>query len=217
MKKTINFLTVIIILLVAASVGGSLYESGRLLGQGFAAGFAGTEEDALTSNTPVTLSFEPEIEEITNPGNSVELTDGSKMPVIIQRASVMIPDNKIVIGYSITVVAAGLVNAVLFVLLLVAFFRFILNINRNRIFEWCNVKCLRQIGWYLIIIGLVVVISRLIYGILLSDLSLSIEGYSVKLIDSLPLSDLIIGIVTLLMAEIWSRGISMREEQELTI
>ena len=52
---------------------------------------------------------------------------------------------------------------------------------------------------------------------MLSNMPVKLGAYEVTTYWTLPWSVLIIGLISLLMAEIWARGLQMREEQELTI
>lgn len=94
---------------------------------------------------------------------------------------------------------------------MVSFIRFILNVNRDKIFVKQNVSLLRWAGGALIYMSIFTLPSlfinqRVEYG--------AIDISSAFLHESLPI---ILGFVFLIIAEVFVIGIKLREEQELTI
>ena len=87
----------------------------------------------------------------------------------------------------------------------VSFVRFILNVNRDEVFVWNNVPLLRWAGW----------------GLLASDVWMVVFG----LLSQEPVAKvcmensmgIIMGVFILMMAEVFSIGLKMKEEQDLTV
>jgi hypothetical protein len=87
----------------------------------------------------------------------------------------------------------------------VCFFRFIVNVNRNKVFEWGNVLLLRITGLGLLVFALLGSAEEL-----LNDVSLE-EVYE----DFYEI--LIFCVFNLIVAEVFAIGLKLKEEQDLTI
>ena len=98
-----------------------------------------------------------------------------------------------------------LVVTYLTIMILVAFVKFILNVNRDKVFLNDNVKLLRKMGWFGLTSMSLVIIANLIMKISFVDF---FNDCSVGIFDS---------IFYLIIAEVFAIGIKLREEQELTI
>ena len=87
----------------------------------------------------------------------------------------------------------------------ICFFRFIMNVNHNKVFEWDNVLLLRITGWGLLAFTLLGSAGELLDGI-------SLE----KVFDDffeIP----IFCVFNLIVAETFAIGLKLKEEQDLTI
>ena len=89
----------------------------------------------------------------------------------------------------------------------VSFIRFILNVNRDKVFIWENVRLLRWTGWGFLIAILCMSVHDLIVHIPLEKI------YN----DYAPMSDLTFGVFCLIVAEVFAIGLKLKEEQDLTI
>ena len=89
----------------------------------------------------------------------------------------------------------------------VSFIRFILNVNRDKVFVWENVRLLRWTGGGLLIAVLSISIHDAIEHIPLEKI------YH----DYAPMSDLTFGVFCLIVAEVFAIGLKLKEEQDLTI
>ena len=94
---------------------------------------------------------------------------------------------------------------------MISFIRFILNVNREKIFVKQNVSLLRWAGGALIYMSIFTIPSLLInqkaeYGAI--DISSAFQHESLRII---------LGFLFLIIAEVFVIGIKLREEQELTI
>ena len=114
----------------------------------------------------------------------------------------------------------GVIIFILSVLLLyptvrgmVSFIRFILNVNRDKIFVKENVSLLRWAGGALLYMSIFSIPAIMINQRAESP-TRAINVGSAFLFESLPI---ILGFIFLIIAEVFVIGIKLREEQELTI
>ena len=96
---------------------------------------------------------------------------------------------------------------------MVSFIRFILNVNRDKIFVRENVSLLRWAGGALLYMS-IMVIPAILINQRVEPPTRAINVGSAFLFESLPI---ILGFVFLIIAEVFVIGIKLREEQELTI
>ncbi len=109
-----------------------------------------------------------------------------------------------------------LVSIVFMVMAIVFFIRLIIAINKSDIFSWKNVYRLYKLGTCLLGIFVMELLYMIIASRQVAD-TLSIPGYSVRVMDGLSYTSLILGGCALLIAEIFAIGLRLKEEQELTI
>ena len=107
--------------------------------------------------------------------------------------------NDIIIG--LVVLASFVVYAYAFA----CFVRFILRVNHGEVFTWTNVDLLRTVGWCIVVTTTVMCSVISFSSINLGDTWT--DGISI-------ITD---GIFILIMAEAFSIGLKLKEEQDLTI
>ena len=223
MKKVINLLCVAIISVIIASVMQPIYHFGYYFGAGLNQGLnvsehGTTTESTLKDNTPIDLYFTPDIKKITcAPDSLLDTTNGNILPFTITRGSIYVPDSIISEAYSIVNIIFGTLIIIIALIVIIKFIRLITNINRDKVFEKCNVKLLRQLGFLMLLLALVTIISGVYGEFAVSRLHYNLPGYTYSFYWELPWGHILLGMVSLLMAQIWAKGIQMREEQELTI
>ena len=87
----------------------------------------------------------------------------------------------------------------------IAFIRFLLNVNRDKVFVWENIPLLRWTGW----------------GILIPTLIFSahdlLEHIHTDIIFNQTMDDFIFSLFCLIMAEVFAIGLKLKEESDLTI
>lgn len=223
MKKIINILCIAIISVILASVVLPTYQLGYYFGAGFKEGMQSAKNGSevskvLDENTPLALAFAPSIEKITNaPDSLLDKSTGEILPITINKASIFVSNEFVPYSYNYVVLICDLLNLVILVILIVKFIRFIININRNVVFERCNVKLLRQLGVMMLSLAFISIAMGVYGEFMVSRLPYELSGYDYSYYWQLPWGNLLIGLVSLLMAQVWAKGIKMREEQELTI
>lgn len=87
----------------------------------------------------------------------------------------------------------------------VSLVRFILNVNRDKVFVWKNVPLLRWAGWGLLIPYVVTIVYDLLNHVPVRQIYIE-DSFS-----------LIFGVFCLIMAEVFAIGLKLKEEQDLTI
>ena len=99
----------------------------------------------------------------------------------------------------------GLVVIFLIIRALIAFVRFILNVNRDRVFVWDNVPLLRWTGWGMLASTVIIFVYDLLNHI------------PADKIYNETIDDFIFSVFCLITAEVFVIGLKLKEEQDLTI
>lgn len=107
----------------------------------------------------------------------------------------------------------GLVAVILAVFI---FYKLINAINHQVIFEWINVRRLNRIGIALLVSFFMLQISWLINFLTVKNM-IQLEGYEFNFFGEFKAIHLLLALVSLLVGRIFAMGITLREEQELTI
>lgn len=223
MKKSINLLCVLIICVVGVSVVMPTYNIGYYFGTGFRAGWEseqnGTAEDLIISNrTTVSTVFTPNVNKmIYNPDTIVSENSNESVPVVWSQGTIFVPDQNIPLWFIIITTVCQLAVIVCVIILIIKFIKLIVNINKDIIFEIKNVRLLRQIGLSFLLSSLFQFLSGITSELFVDTIPYSFAGYDLSALWVLPWSNVLFGLIAYLMAQIWARGIQMREEQELTI
>lgn len=220
MKKIVNILCVIILIILVTMLALSVCSFGMGFGKGvsasddmFNSGDAyGMENVYMSPDTEKSNSFFPD---------SLELSDGEKIPMIVQHAIVCPPEMETDHGkfFNPLIVNTILILTYLafMVVVVVKFIKFIININKDRIFVVKNVRLIKQMGIWLLVAAAVYIVYGILGDIRLAGLHLSPRNYVITADWNVPWSNIILGLLALLISEIWKMAFKMKEEQELTI
>ncbi len=220
MKKRINLICALILVVIFLSTAWNLYFTGYAVGEGFSLGFEAGKTDTPILNMSSTLSFTPSKEKYLLPTDTIATADGGKVPVIISSASVELPQGAPVRGGIIMDVAKVLFMLLYVVLVIRAiclFWKFTMNVKRDLIFDHKNTRLLSHTGWALIVCFFICIVNGLLQEFEVAGIPLSFDGYSYSAYWTIPWELAIMGLVGLLSAQIWKKAIKMKEEQELTI
>ena len=109
------------------------------------------------------------------------------------------------IGGELLIVFGGLACLFLIIRSLIAFVRFVLNVNRDKVFVWENVPLLRWTCWGLLISTVIIAVHDLV------------ERIPADRIYNENMDDIIFSVFCLMMAEVFVIGLKLKEEQDLTI
>lgn len=215
-RTLINSLSVVIFAILACTVFLPL--------AGFLSGIFDTTSEpqpvavsAAQFTEPVVIGLNPDAKTLLNPVDTIGFENGEAYPVAYKEAIMLLPEKK-ALGWTDTLFMIGyILNVVFFILLLIDFAKFIININKNKIFEIVNAKLLRRCALWLALMTVSSILSYIAEEVSVANLNLTLAGYELSAVEEFPWSTLLFSAITLLTAKVWSRGIELREEQKLTI
>ncbi|WP_455628598.1 DUF2975 domain-containing protein [Parabacteroides chinchillae] len=218
MKKQLNIICILIFVCLGLSLIPNVYMIGDSFVQGFKHGYSQSKEASLHLEKPqilmpLELSLWPESVAIA-PDTIVNQKSGERFPVQHIHNIVWVDQAK-----SDTTTTRGLLSIIRLIAILYAiiqFYKLINAINHQVIFEWVNVKKLNKIGVALL---LSYVMTMLFVGLnyLFAKSLIEIPGYHFNYWCELNTVNLILGLIALLVGRVFAMGITLREEQELTI
>lgn len=217
-RTLINILTVTIIAVLAFSVLSPISD--------FISGFSDSmatqnsvarSESVNTFNNPVVIGLNPETNTLINPIDTITFKDGQSYPIIYKEAIMMIPEKNAPGWTDVVVMVSYVIDLIAFIILVVDFIKFVFNINKGKIFVRINSRLLRRISLWLFIMTACSLTTMVSDTVSVANISLPIEGYEIAALWDIPWTTLLLGILSLLMAQIWARGIALHEEQKYTI
>ena len=196
MKKRLNILCLLVMLVFCYSVFESAYYISSAFVDGFRAGMnhVDNKEQFQKTNNKKTGEFVPAIY--------------GKLVV-----SVNTPVN---IWLKFITMMCNFIGIFTMIFSVVFFAKLIIAINKSRIFDWKNVRRLRWLGAILILNFICSAFPAYISAYELSGV-FSISGYSVNLSGLVSKLTLVLGLVALIVGEVFAIGLKMKEEQDLTI
>lgn len=218
MKRRLNILCVLVMLVLGYSVFQSVYYAVSAVVYSAELGFkSGLNNDMrkieeISEMRPVAL-FPTNL---TNLKDSVyNEKSGTFVPVINSQlnVSVKVEPNA---WLKLTSMLGAFLDIFASIAAVVLFTGFIVSINRSRIFEWRNVRRLRWLGAMLIFSFLCSAVPVFVAFYELSGV-LEIPGYSLTTYGLVSILTLVLGLMSLIVAEVFAIGLKMKEEQELTI
>lgn len=201
------------VLLPAFYIGASFTE-------GFCKGLEMADKEssmAQIGQQTVDIYFVPSTEQMLAPTDSISFDDGRKFPMVVKQAAIVTDSTA---GSSAVQWISGIsyfLSLVFCVFLVIEIVKFVVNINRGEVFVAKNVKRLRHISICFIAISLLIVISGVAQEYLLGSMNLTLSGYQLSAYWIIPWSNLLLGLLALLIAQVWSRGIALEEEQQFTV
>jgi hypothetical protein len=136
---------------------------------------------------------------------------GAWIPANVERVSVKVEEIRFSAYYMIPL---GLSLMVLIIIACVHFCKLIIAVSKSKIFEWSNVRRLRYIGGILVVLFLFDFMLGVPFLLKAKEYVSLSDYYLDKEMDVLPLT---LGLFLLLVAEIFAKGLRLKEEQELTI
>ena len=118
--------------------------------------------------------------------------------------------SNIIIGFLSLAMMGLLLSAI------IVFVRLIVAINRSQIFCWENVKRLRKLGIALLLAFACLFIMEYLN---LQEIQkvLEVPGYAISLSGAVSNTLPVLGLCSLIVAEVFAIGLKMKEEQDLTI
>lgn len=218
MKRRLNILSILVFIVL----GLSLYTTGYQFGTGMKAGMTLVEkqyeeldmhEDSMFVGNFRIVNIVPTVA-LLKPDTVINAQTGEKVPAMYKQMAVRVGKD---VNYSYLIISSScsLLNIVLTISALVIFIQLILSINKSRIFEWKNVRRLRWLGSLLIVSFICCLIPKTVNYWGLKEI-FAIDKYIVAPF-ALQMTDLLLGLGCLIVAETFAIGLKMKEEQELTI
>lgn len=226
MKRKINIICVLILaVIIYSSLSSLLFIMGYGVRSGLQVGMKSDDVSYDLTSLGIDYAFIPEQQTFIAGADTLVLSSGQKVRFIpssgyILKDGVQPCHQKSFSSDYILVLITSLVYIVVFVLCILAlvdFIRFIVEINRNRIFEYRNVRFLNRVGVYMLVVAALLIISGVVREFVQAPYIPELSGYEVAINWSIPVSEILIGLLALLMGQIWLRAITIKEEQELTI
>ena len=222
MKRRLNILCVVVMLVLCYSVVESAYYLGMGISLGANTGIEAAQEAKDAYNELTNMKYIALMPRSLNCKVKDLLCDsiyntktGTYVPAAYSTLAVSVQTEESV-GSKILSGLLGFVHLVSIVGAVVFFIKIIVAINRSNIFNWRNVRRLRLLG-ILLIVGFGC--SWLAEYLSLCNLreALSLQNYDLTLTDIVDVTNLVLGLTALIIAEVFAIGLKMKEEQELTI
>ena len=209
MKRRLNILCVIVLLVLGYSVLETTYYVGLGIKTGIEKGFDSKIDVQVVQLVPKDLGGDILIDSVYN-----EKT-GEYVPAAYGQMIVSVNTQPSVLSRIVSLLIL-ILNYVAIVWAVVLFIRLIVSINKSDIFNWKNVRRLRRLG-VLLIIGFVCTFLLAFLSFHNVEKVFSVTGYSLSMADMVHITSLVLGISALIVAEVFAIGLKMKEEQELTI
>lgn len=218
-KTTINLLCIIFLAVLTASI----IVPGIGMVSSFFAGFEDGAKSREADNTEVLKSTPVEVTvNITDNfpealQDTIQADNGVLIPIQITKGMVNVPGKNYSAATLSIVILCALAGIAIFILLFIQVVKFVVRINRGEIFNKRNISILNKTGIYLLILGFLQSCIGIAEDFAVSGMGLSFSGLALTSNWNIPWSELLLGIMALLMAQVWARGVHLKEEQELTI
>ena len=222
MKRRLNILCVIVVLVL----GYSVLETGYYFAVGVKTGVeAGTERKTSAEGQKELINMKyisllPE--HLTMAGSNDIFQDsvfnektGKYVPASFTSMIVSV-DTKAATWEQLSFSLLNLVHVGVCLWAIVLFVRLVISINKSDIFNWKNVRRLRFLGLALVISFCTALLPAYLTYRSVGEV-FSVRGYGLDLSDMVNTTTLVLGISTLIVAEVFAIGLKMKEEQDLTI
>ncbi len=220
MKKTsIYILSILVIAVLAFSVVLPAHKVLKVGVQAFMEGFekGRSGEEIPESLAPVQIDFTPSVSTMIQPSDSIEFADGRRLPFVINNVVVMAPTNSVPQWTRAIVLIIVPLQIILLIIILYKLLRFILNVSKENIFVIRNVNYLRQISVCLLAIAASQIVTGLLEDYIFKQYQFSWPGYDLGAYWQFPWSNILLGVIGLLFAQVWAYGLQIKQDQELTI
>lgn len=217
MKNRLNILCVLILLVLSYSVFQSIYYASSALKDGFMFGWESAKEGKTDVDKEVNMrSFRLIPENYTKYNDSIyNVATQRYEQAHYFEVAMSVDEAPTSTMYDISIYLF-MAEKIAIIVAIIWFGLLIRNINRGHIFCWQNVKRLRRLGWLLICCFLASLVPTFVNAYQLSAV-VAFENYKVTFFEDMSFLTLILGIISLIIAETFAMGLKLQEEQELTI
>lgn len=216
MKKRLNILCLMVFVVVGISFIPVVYG----IAIGFSAGFSADASGNSLNNIDRMVAGE---QIVLTPSYLNDLAAGTIRNEVTGKETTIWPEHIIVdqaisypAWYEWTNNICRLLTIVALLVIVVLFLKLIVRVNRGQVFEWSNVRLLRWLGCIELIASIVMTTLQ-IYGASIANEQFAVKGFVPDYFNYISTMELSVGLVALIVAEIFAVGLKMKEEQELTI
>lgn len=215
MNKTIIYsLSAVIIIILAANL---IVPFAALFFQYMGRNSANDQKD-VSNNVPVEILLSTKSNDIYHPDDQITMANGESYPFITKSGILLVPDNKYSNNVSTWVSIVSLtLSLITFILLVIYIIRFVMKISQGKIFTKDNLKLLNIIAYCLLAIAFFDICGGISQEFVVQPLKASNPEIELSSNWEIPWSNLLLGFSILLIAQIWKRGISLQEDNKLTI
>lgn len=214
MKKRLNILCALVFITVAIGFLPFFYA----VGVGFQTGVEGnsSQSDELDEYVEATtVNLMPARFVGLDHGTITNKVTGESVDFWPERIAVDLPVSYPQWFMVVNNVSRYMVYALL-IAIVVLFLRLIVRVNRGMVFEWRNVRLLRWLG-AIELAGSIVTTIIQIYGASIVSKQFGVSGFVPDYFSYVSAMELTVGLVALIVAEIFAVGLKMKEEQDLTV
>lgn len=231
MKRRLNILCLIVLVLM----GWSVLETGYYMLRGAATGFKAGWEYAKQQKENPQAAKTPEMETIGQLQYMEHVHLSPKtfdmehwladsvynartqqyVPAMYAELMVSVPRTEST-AMQIANTLLGLLKLAVSIWAIVLFIKWVVAVNRSDIFTWHNVRRLRRMGVLMLVscAATWLVEYLTVHSV---EQVFTLPGYELSLAGTVPLSVLLLGLCSLIVAEVFAIGLRMKEEQDLTI
>lgn len=166
------------------------------------------------------LSLEPKNFDKFYTDSVLNLKTGKFVPISYERVQVQYeytePQNSKSLLIDTGMTLTSISTVILYLLILILFYKLVLAFYRDNIFCNANVRRLRLLGIYALILW---VLEVAFYSMYLSTVNslLELANYKIVISEYLKHELLLLGIILLIATNVMKRAITIKEEQDLTI
>lgn len=222
MKKTsIYLLSLLVIAVLALSV---ILPVQKIISTGFEAfslgfkeGYSADTDEMESASAPIDIRFSPSFATVVHPTDSIMFKRDVPLPFVIGSGTVMVPDRDVPTWTQWCYLILVPLQIIVFIYILWILLRFIINVSHEKIFVKRNVSYLRRISYALYLISLLQIILGIIQNHVFEIFAFDWTGYELAARWDFPWSNLLLASIGLLFAQVWSYGLQIKQDQELTI
>ncbi|MDH6305954.1 hypothetical protein M2459_002965 [Parabacteroides sp. PF5-5] len=215
MKKRLNIISMLVLLTFGMLIGQNMYKGINSFIEGFTQGTKQVPGESIKMDGYLAFDVKP-VKYTVYPDTLYNKKSDTKVSYRSSSVEVKMESSKKMEKYTIWSIFPSLFIFALGIIMIIRFVRLINTINNSIIFDRINIKRLRFIGIGFIIFFLVNAIMEYFYVQSLKEI-IEFDNYKISGINIIHTLSLVLGLVSLLVAEIFAIGLKLKEEQELTI
>lgn len=222
MKRQLNAICILMFLCIGLMLAPHAYVIGSGFWDGMKYGMeqaekaekAGVKDIHANVLSPLEISLWPRSLSIS-PDKVYNKKTGEWLPAQHLKSLLWVKSNR---SFAFTVVQSlfSILGLGAVVWAVIIFYRLINAINHQVIFEWVNVRRLNRIGIALLV-SFCMLQTVWIFNYCSVKEMVELEGYEFNFFGDFKVIHLVLALVALLVGRIFAMGITLREEQELTI